>query len=92
MAKAPDVAAFIRAVLVDTSGRRQPHVEFATGCLGVAQQRFCAWKRVTIFKPRDGGLAGAHPGRKLGLRQACAQASGAVRRLSQIPEPTRRTR
>ena len=53
MAKAPDVAAFIRAVLVDASGRRQPHVEFATGCLGVAQQRFCAWKRVTIFKPRD---------------------------------------
>jgi hypothetical protein len=30
---------------------------------------------VTIFKPRDGGLAGAHPGRKLGLRQARAQAS-----------------
>jgi hypothetical protein len=51
----------------------------AAGCFGVAQQRPGARKRLAVFKPRDGGLAGAH--RKFGLRQACAQTSGAVRRL-----------
>jgi hypothetical protein len=48
--------------------------------------------RLAVFKPRDGGLVGALPGRKFGLLQACAQASGAVRRLSQIPEPIHHTR
>src|SRR6267154_1354107 len=47
----------------------------AAGCLGIAQQRLGARKRVTVFQPGDGGLAGAHPGRQFGLRQPCAQAS-----------------
>jgi hypothetical protein len=50
-------------------------VEFAAGRLGVAQQGLGARKRVTIFKPGDGGLAGAHSGREFGLGEARAQAS-----------------
>ena len=57
-----------------TSRRRQPHVKPAAGCLGVAQQRLGARKRVTVFKPGDGGLADAYPGREFGLREARAQA------------------
>src|SRR5436190_22521778 len=51
----PHVATLMRATL-------------AAGCFGVAQDRLGARKRLGVFKPRDGGLAGALPGRKFGLR------------------------
>ena len=68
-------AALIPAMPADASGCRQPNVDPAAGCLGVAQDRLGARKRLAVFKPRDGGLAGVRPVRKLGLRQARAQAS-----------------
>jgi hypothetical protein len=59
----------------NASRRRQPHLKLAAGRLGVAQQRPGARKRVAVFEPGDGGLAGAHPDRKFGLAEARTQAS-----------------
>src|SRR5882757_6623292 len=58
----------------ETSSRGELYVEPASGSFRVAQQRLGARQCVTIFKPGDGGLAGAHPGREFGLREACTKA------------------
>ena len=50
-------------------------MKLAAGCLGVAQERLGARKGVTVFKPGDGGLAGAHSGGEFGLGEARPQAS-----------------
>ena len=50
-------------------------MEFAAGCLRVAQECFGARKGVTIFKSGNRRLASAHSGSEFGLGQACTQAS-----------------
>src|SRR6266702_2168896 len=50
-------------------------MEPAAGCLGVAQERLGARKRLTTLEAGDRGLAGAHPGGQLGLGEASSQAS-----------------
>src|SRR6266404_3998499 len=64
---------------IEPSSRRQPHVELAAGGRGVPQERLRARQRMAAFQPGDGGLAGAHAGSELGLRQ-----SGAHTRFDQL--------